>query len=399
MARQLNRLTNLSVTRAKRPGMYADGLGLYLRVAPGGSKQWVFRFRTNGRLRDHGIGPAHTLTLAEARERATEARKLRLDGIDPIAAKRERRASQKAATAKQITFKECCVGFLKTADSKWSNPTHRQQWENTLAELYPVLGDLPVGIIDKALVIKALEPIWERAPVTGGRLRGRLESVLAWATVRDFRSGDNPASWHLLKHAGFVKAAEVEHHAALPYGAMPAFMSRLRKEDSLAARALEFIALTAARSGEATGATWDEIDLAKRVWIVPASRMKAGKEHRVPLADAAVRLLKSLPRQDERVFPFPGRRHRAACWELAKRLEGGSVHGLRSTFRDWAAERTSFPREISKLSLAHAVGNAVERAYSRTDLFDKRRKLMTAWADYCAKPSGAGAVVPIRGAS
>jgi integrase len=254
-------------------------------------------------------------------------------------------------------------------------------------------------MIDKALVIKALEPIWERAPVTGGRLRGRLESVLAWATVRDFRSGDNPASWHLLKHAGFVRAAKVEHHVALPYGAMPAFMSRLRKEDSLAARALEFIALTAARSGEATGATWDEIDLANRIWTVPASRMKAGKEHRVPLSDAAVKLLKSLPRNDERLFPFPGQRHRAACWELVNRLEGGSVHGLRATFKTWAGERTSFPREIAELSLAHAVGNAVERAYSRTDLFDKRRKLMDAWADYCAKPHGGGAVVPIRGVS
>jgi integrase len=399
MPRQLNRLTNLSVARAKRVGMYADGLGLYLRVAPGGSKQWVYRYVTNGKMRDLGIGPVHTLTLAEARERATEARKLRLDGIDPIAAKRERRATQKAATAKQITFRECCVGFLKTADSKWSNPTHRQQWESTLAELYPTLGDLPVGMIDKALVIKALEPIWERAPVTGGRLRGRLESVLAWATVRDFRSGDNPASWHLLKHAGFVKAAKVEHHAALPYAKAGAFMAKLREEDSLAARALEFIALTAARSGEATGATWDEIDLANRIWTVPASRMKAGKEHRVPLSDAAVKLLKSLPRNDERLFPFPGQRHRAACWELVNRLEGGSVHGLRATFKTWAAERTSFPREIAELSLAHAVGNAVERAYSRTDLFDKRRKLMDAWADYCAKPHGGGAVIPIGRAS
>jgi integrase len=392
MARQLNRLTNLGVARAKRPGMYADGLGLYLRVAPGGSKQWVYRYVTNGKMRDHGIGPAHTLTLAEARERATEARKLRLDGVDPIAAKRERRASQRVAAAKQITFKECCAQFLKTADSKWSNATHRQQWESTLAELYPVFGDLPVEMIDKALVIKALEPIWERAPVTGGRLRGRLESVLAWATVRDFRSGDNPASWHLLKHAGFVKAAKVEHHPALSYGAMPAFMSRLRKEDGLTARCLEFIALTAARSGEATGATWDEIDLANSVWIVPASRMKAGKEHRVPLSDAAVKLLKSLPRNDGKLFPGLDRR---VVWKLVNRLEGGSVHGLRASFKTWAGERTSFAREVVELSLAHVVGNAVERAYSRTDLFDKRRKLMTAWAEFCAKPSQGGDVIPI----
>jgi integrase len=395
MARHLNRLTNLGVARAKRPGMYADGLGLYLRVAPGGSKQWVFRYVTDSHMHDLGIGPAHTLTLAEARERATEARKLRLDGVDPIAAKRERRAARKADAAKQITFKECCAGFLKTADSKWSNPIHRQQWESTLAELHPTLGDLPVGMIDKALVIKALEPIWERAPVTGSRLRGRLESVLAWAKVRDYRSGDNPASWDLLKHAGFVKAAKVEHHAALPYAAMPDFMVRLRKEDSLAARALEFIALTAARSGEAIGATWDEIDLANRIWVIPAGRMKAGKEHRVPLSDAAVKLLKSLPK-DEKLFPGLRRR---VVWGLVNRLEGGSVHGLRSTFRDWASERTSFPRELAELALAHSVGSDVEQAYRRGDMFDKRRKLMDAWAEFCAKPNGAGAVVPIRGAS
>jgi integrase len=396
MARQLNRLTNLRVDRAKRPGMYADGLGLYLRVAPGGSKQWVYRYVTDGRMHDHGIGPEHTLTLAEARERATEARKLRLDGIDPIAAKRERRASQKAATAKQITFRECCVQYLKTADSKWSNPIHRQQWESTLTELYPVLGDLPVGMIDKALVIKALEPIWERAPVTGGRLRGRLESVLAFATVRDYRGGDNPASWHLLKHAGFVKAAKVEHHAALPYAAMPAFMSRLRKEDSLASQALQLIALTAVRSNEALASVWSEFDLANRIWTVPASRMKMGKEHVVPLPDAAVKLLKSLPRDNERLFPGLDRR---VVWGLVKRLGGGSIHGFRSTFRDWAGERTSFPREIAELSLAHSVGTKVEQAYSRTTLLAKRRALMDLWGGFCAKPSGAGAVIPIRGAS
>jgi integrase len=340
-------------------------------------------------MHDLGIGPTHTLSLAKAREKAREARELRLDGIDPIAAKRERRASQKAATAKQITFKECCTGFLKTKSDK--------QWESTLAELYPVLGELPVGMIDKALVIKALEPIWERAPVTGSRLRGRLEAVLAWATVRDSRSGDNPASWDLLKHAGFVKPAKVKHHPALPYAKAGAFMAKLREDDSIPARALEFIALTVARTGEALGATWDEIDLANCIWIVPASRMKAGKEHRVPLSDAAVRLLESLPRDN--VGPFPGLGRRVV-WGLANRLQGGTVHGLRATFKTWATERTSFAREVVELSLAHAVGNAVERAYSRTDLFDKRRKLMDVWAEYCAKPHRAdGAVLPIGRAS
>jgi integrase len=394
MARQLNRLSNLRVDRAKRPGMYADGLGLYLRVAPGGSKQWVYRYVTNGRMRDHGIGPAHTLTLAEARERATEARKLRLDGIDPIAAKHARRASKKADAAKQITFQECCAGYIETAGARWSK-IHRRQWENTLAALYPTFGDFPVGTIDKTLVIRALEPIWKETPVTADRLRGRLEQVLAWATVRDFRSGDNPAAWHLMKHAGFVKAAKIEHHSALPYAAMPAFMAKLRKDDSIPARALEFIALTCARVGEAIGATWDEIDLGNRVWVVPATRMKARKEHRVPLSAAAVKLLKGLPRSSSADGLFPGLKDRCVVWRLAARLEGGTIHGLRSTFRDWAAERTSFPREIAEMALSHAVGSQVERSYARTDLFDKRLKLMDAWADYCAKPSQGGAVIPI----
>jgi integrase len=407
VARTLNRLSNFRVERAKRPGMYADGGGLYLRVAEGGSKQWIFRYVINGRLRDMGIGPEHTLTLAEARERATAARKLRLDGIDPIEHKRAQRAAQQAADAKAMTFKQCAEGYIRDNEAEWTNPKHRYEWSSTLSRyVYPVLGNLPVATIDTPLVLKVVKPLWERAPETASRVRGRIENVLGWATVHHYRTGDNPARWRgLLEHAlpARNKVAKVKHLAALPYAQAALFMAKVRQDTRVAARCLEFIALTAARVGEAVTATWNEINFADRVWTVPAERMKADKEHRIPLPDAALAVLKAMQTIRQSDYVFPGQRNAHAVGansvlRVAKEASGLDIttHGLRSTFRDWAAECTSFDNNAVEMALAHTIPSAVEKAYRRGDLFDKRRKLMDAWAAYCAKvETDAGKVVAL----
>jgi integrase len=388
--------------------MYADGGGLYLRVAEGGSKQWIFRYVTNGRLRDMGIGPTHTLTLAEARERATQARKLRLDGIDPIEHKRARVAALRTADAKAMTFRQCADAFIASHEAGWGSAVHRRQWANSIAQYaHPVIGGLPVHAIDTALVMKVVEPLWTTIPETASRIRARIESVLDWAKVRGYRTGENPARWrghldHLLPARSKVR--RVEHYAALPYPEIGAFMAQLREEPSISARGLEFLILTAARLGEVIGVTWGEIDFSNRVWTVPVTRMKSGREHRVPLSAVAVALLTGMYEVRNSDFVFFGRYpgaplNRSTLLLLAKKLGDANtnVHGFRSTFRDWAAERTNFPREVAELALAHAVGSDVERAYQRGDLFEKRRKLMEAWAEFCAKPQSSGKVVAING--
>jgi len=406
--RSLNRLTSLKVARAKRPGMYADGGSLYLRVAPGGSKQWIFRYTApSGRVRDMSLGAVHTFSLAEARERAADARKLRADGIEPINHKRARLAALRAADAKAMTFEQCARGFIKDNEAEWTSPKHRQEWEITLRKyVFPLLGSLPVEAIDTPLVLKVIKPMWERIPTTASRVVGRIHAVIGWATVHHYRHGDNPARWQgHLEHAlpALSKVAKVKHHAALPYAQVGAFVAKLRKDSSVGARCLEFITLTAARLGEAINAEWDEIDLANRVWVVPASRMKADREHRVPLSGAALAVLKAVQAIRQSDYVFPGRRQGRPVGEntpvrLAKQAAGSNitVHGLRSTFRDWASERTSFSREVAEMALAHAIPNAVEAAYRRGDLFEKRRKLMDAWAAYCAKiETDAGKVVAL----
>jgi integrase len=406
MARTLNRLTAMKVAKAKKPGLLSDGGGLYLRIAPGGSKQFIFRYAVNGRLRDMGIGPVHTVDLAMAREKALEARRLRLEGVDPIAHKKARMAALRAADAKAMTFRQCAEGYIHDNEKEWKNAVHHRQWISTLTQyVYPVLGELPVAMIDTPLVLKVVKPLWGHKTETASRVRGRIEAILGWATVHHYRNGDNPARWQgLLEHAlpAKAKVAKTKHHVALPYVEIAPFMAKLRRDTSAAAKCLEFIALTAARLAEGTGAMWSEIDFANRTWTIPAERMKGGKEHRVPLSDAAMAVLEAMRAMRMSNFIFPGMRDgrpvgSRTIQDLAKQVGGEiTVHGFRSSFRDWAAERTNFPREVAEMALAHAIPDAVEAAYRRGDLFDKRRKLMDAWAAYCAKvETDAGKVVAL----
>ncbi len=394
MPRTLYRLSPLKVRTLKRKGLHADGGGLYLRVSNSGTKGWIFRFGTNGKLRDHGLGPVHTVGLAEARELAHECRKLRLQGIDPIAHKRGALAARNAALAKTLTFAECAAAYVKGHEAGWRSALHGRQWISSLQRhVYPVIGALPVSAIDTATVMKVVEPLWRTVPETAGRVRQRIEAVLDWARVRGYREGENPARWRghldrLLPARAKVQA--VAHLAALPYAEIGAFMAQLRQLTSTGARALEFAILTAARTGEVLGARWPEIDLANAVWVIPAARMKNGREHRVPLSGAALRLLKGMQSAHENEFVFPGRHgplEGKALRRVLQRLGRDSItpHGFRSCFRDWCGEVTTFPREVAEAALAHVSGDAVERAYRRGDALQKRRELMEAWAAYCGK--------------
>jgi integrase len=360
------------------PGLYPDGAGLYLQVAKGGSKSWLFRFMIDRRERMMGLGSVLTTSLAEAREKALQARKLAVDGIDPIDAKHASRAAARAARAKAMTFADCATAYLIAKRAEWRSVKHAKQWDTTLAEsAMPTLGALPVQAIDTALVVKVLEPLWSTTTETASRLRGRIEAVLDFAKVRGYRTGDNPARWRghldkLLSKPSKVKRKE--HHPALPYSELPAFMRELRARNDAGSRALEFTILTAARTGEVRGATAAEFDGAGALWTIPAARMKGGKEHRVPLTAPALALV-----DDAIAFTAVN----SMSILLSKMRPGVTVHGFRSTFRDWAAEQTSFPNHVVEQALAHTIGNAVEAAYRRTDLLDKRRELMTAWAAYC----------------
>jgi integrase len=376
--------------------MHCDGGGLYLSVdRRTGAKSWVFRYRQGLRLRNMGLGALHTITLAEARDKALVCRKQRLDGVDPIEAKRAKKQHQLIEAAKAVTFRQCAEAFIKPQKARWRNTKHAKQWEATLAAYaYPIFGNLPVQAVDVALVMKALEPIWATKPETASRLRGRIEAVLDWAKVREFRQGENPARWrgHLDKLLpARSEVRKVEHHAALPYAKIGGFMAALRTQEGVAARAFEFTILTAGRTGEVIGARWDEIDFDARLWVIPAGRMKAGREHRVPLSDAAIGLLEELQNAQRGEFVFPSGKSRRPISNMAMtmtlRRMGGSdltVHGFRSTFKDWAGDCTRFERDIVEEALAHTLPNKTEKAYRRSDALEKRRGLMQAWARYCA---------------
>jgi integrase len=391
--------------------MYADGGGLYLQVTAGGSS-WIYRYMLAGRAREMGLGPLALYGLADARALAQDARRLRHQGIDPIDHRRDVRAQTQLDAAKAMTFRQCADAYIAAHRAGWRNSKHAAQWEATLATYAgPIIGALPVQAIDTALVLKVLEPIWTAKPETAGRVRGRIESILDWAKVRGYRAGENPARWrgHLDKLLpARAKVRKVEHHAALLYAELPAFLVALREQEGIAARALEFTILTAARTGETITATWNEINWTDKVWIVRAERMKAGKEHRVPLCDRALAILREMKPADDAAgeqFLFPGSKagrplSNMAFLMLLRRMGRGDLtaHGFRSTFRDWVAERTNFPAEVAEMALAHAVESKVEAAYRRGDMFEKRRRLMDAWAAFCtAAPTERGEVVAMHG--
>lgn len=420
MGRTLHRLSPTKVRTAKDTGMYADGGGLYLQVKAGAdrriNKSWLFRYAipetaisANGierqKERQMGLGSLDTISLAEAREAAVQCRKLQLQGIDPIAARETERTKAALEAARAMTFDQCRDAYIAAHRATWRNVKHASQWTNTLTTyVTPVFGKLPVAAVDTALVTRVLEPLWVAKPETAGRVRGRIEVILDWATARGYRQGDNPARWRghldkLLPPRRKVRA--VKHHAALPYDEIGEFLTALRTRDAIAARALEFTILTAARTGEVLGATWDEVNLKTKVWAIPAARMKSGREHRVPLSDAAIAVLEQMREVRQNEFMFPGDRrammsNKAMDMLLPRTGRDVTVHGFRSTFKDWASERTNFPNEVSEAALAHAVGDKVEAAYRRGDMFEKRRMLMEAWTAYCTNKDAAVNVVPMR---
>jgi integrase len=405
MARGTARLSAVVLPKLK-PGMHADGGGLYLQVTASGARTWVYRFMLHGRAREMGLGPLHIVSLAEAREKAREWRKLRHEGVDPIEARKAKHAEERLAAATALTFKECAERYIEAHKVGWKNSKHAKQWPSTLeAYVYPVLGALPVQAVDIGLIMKVLEPIWHTKPETASRVRGRVEAVLDWATARGYRKGENPARWRghldkLLPARGKVR--KVEHHAALPYTEMGHFVAALREQEGIASRALEFLILTATRTGEVIGSRWDEFDLDEKLWTVPGSRMKAGTEHRVPLSARALAIIEGMKAQrvNDHEFVFPGGRPRKplsnmGMLKVLERMGRGDLtaHGFRSSFRDWAAERTGFPHEVAEMALAHAVSDKVEAAYRRGDLFQKRRQLMEAWAKHCEARKPAGNVI------
>lgn len=412
MPRKLNNaLTTLTVRNAQ-PGRHADGGGLHLLVKESGARSWVYRFMLKGKSRDVGLGAAagpDAISLSGARDLASALRLKVKAGIDPLE-ERQREAAQALAAAQAteiagITFKAVAETYVTANEGSWRNEKHRQQWRNTLATyVYPIMGELPVAEIGTAHVLKILEPIWQAKPETASRIRGRIETVLDAAKARGYRAGENPARWrgHIAQILPARSRLTRGHHKAMPYVAIPAFVAQLRERDAMAALALEFVILTAARTNEVLGATWGEVDLEKAIWTIPAGRMKAGKEHRVPLPLRAVEILEAVkPLNKASLFPAGkhGKLSTMAMTMLLRRMKQDcTVHGFRSGFRDWAAECTGYAHEVCEMALAHVIGNKSEAAYRRGDLFEKRRRLMNDWATYCASGGAAGAkVTPIRG--
>ena len=390
--RTLNRLSANLVKALAERGYYADGGGLYFRVSEFGTRLWAFRYSRAGQAREMGLGPYPEVTLKEARELALQARTLLREDHDPIDKRQARRSAIASERQAALTFAQCTAAFIGVKESEWKNAKHGEQWRTTLATYAdPVIGKMLVRDVQQAHILKILEPIWTTKTETASRLRGRIENVLDYASARGYRQADNPARWrgHLDKIlATPSKVARVEHHSALDYARVGAFMVELHKQPGIGPRALEFAIITAARSGEVRGAGWAEVDLDKAVWTIPEQRMKAGREHRIPLSDAAVRLLRALPRIKDSALLFPNTKGAALSdmtLTAVLRRMGCPVtaHGFRSTFRDWAGETTAYPREVIEHALAHQLKDKAEAAYARGTLFDKRRNLMADWAQFC----------------
>jgi integrase len=421
----MGKLKAIDIKRMTAPGRYGDGDGLWLQVRSAENRSWLYRYMMDGRARQMGLGHVDLVTLAEAREATLKARRLVQQGIDPLDAKAAQKAARRAQKAAGITFRQVVKFYLDAHQAAWKNLKHRAQWSATL-ETYalPYFGDLPVGDIETGHVLGALEPIWREKPETASRVRGRIEAILDYAKARDWRHGENPARWkgHLsVTLPARAKVAVVEHHPALPWQQVGAFLVALDGQAGMAAQCLRFAILTAARSGEARGARWSEIDLRGKIWAVPGSRMKAGRDHRVPLSAAALAVLAEMAKlrqNDADALVFPGSSgkplsdmtmtallRRMNATETASELPPWRdaagrpivVHGFRSTFRVWAAEATRHQREVAEAALAHVVGDKVEAAYQRGDLFEKRRVLMADWAAFCGRvlPAEGGQVVPM----
>jgi len=410
----MNKLTVKAVEKQTKPGLYGDGGGLTLQVTQQGVKSWLFRFMIDGKPYGMGLGPTHTITLAEARQKATDARKLVINGCNPLEAKRLATLQAKAAKARLMTFAECANAYIEAHKVSWRNPKHQDQWVNTIESyVNPIIGTFPVFEVDTALVMKVLTQsdadglqFWQSKNETANRVRGRIEAILGWATTSGFRSGDNPARWkgHLINLLATISRAErIKHRPSLPWERIGAFVCALKQSEGIAARAVEFTILTASRSGEVRGAKWSEIDLKKKVWTIPANRMKAKQEHEVPLSSSAIDLIQKQGRVAGSDLIFPNTKGgvlsdmalTAVIRRMDKkdpdqwRTDSGdiiTVHGFRSTFRMWAAEATNYPREVAEHALAHKLPDVVERSYQRGSQFSKRSAMMEDWARYCSTP-------------
>lgn len=396
---QVNRLTARQVSSLKQ-GFHSDGQSLYLRVRPNGSRAWVFRFTQSGRTQEIGLGPTHSRSLAEARRVSAEMRALRAKGLDP------RLAIQTVGPddAKK-TFKSCAEELIASKAPGWRNKKHAQQWRNTLRDYaFPVIGRLHPSDVTLSHIKTVLNPIWADKTETANRVRQRIEAVLDWACVHKLRSSDNPARWKGVLDKIYPapnQIRQVRHHPSCPYSEAPGLVAQLRQSSNLSSRCLRLLILTATRSGEARGARWEEFDLEKKTWLIPAARTKAKREHLIPLSKDALELVKSLPVIDNQTFLFPN--SKGGCLSdvgLSKALheimDDVTVHGFRSSFRQWAAEQTSFPESVCELALAHVNSNRTEAAYQRSDLFERRRELMEAWCGYLSARSEVVSIHKLR---